>query len=581
MARKKVLNKTQKLVIDQTDQYAKENGFEPAIAFQRYTTDLFLRSYQPSPEDLEDGDTDGWLDGGIDGFYLFVDGNYVAVLDDVDVSSIRDNPDIELYLIQNKSTPHFEEVPLIKLCDTAKRILDEDDGMGGLNDRVRQKRDMFHEVWNVLGRKIPSVTVHLVYVANAPAANGYPSVLRVAERLVKECRDRYGKSVCVKTRLVDSDNIYDLAKKTISYTKELPYLEKIETESAYVITTTLEWYFDFITDESGSDEDGVGSRKIADYLFDSNVRHFQRDVAVNKEIVKTLQNESSCDFWWLNNGITIICSELHSTSKRFTLKDIQIVNGLQTSYCIYGARLDGTAKIDYKTQRLLVKVIETQDTNIRDKVIKATNSQTSMQAWSLRATDKIQRQIEDYFLLRGLYYDRRKGYHKNMKRKLSDIVSITYVGQCVIAMGLSKPDEARARPMTFLKKDNNYDLVFNDNVDLNLFLQATLLQRRIDQAIRSSDVSRRHFGNIRFHVSTYVCTLLMKERIHSLTDLERIVDKMPSVSDQLISHAIDQTRNILLKVVDDESNASLDKVAKSPTFSSNIIDAALLDRFVD
>ena len=73
----------------------------------------------------------------------------------------------------------------------------------------------------------------------------------------------------------------------------------------------------------------------------------------------------------------------------------------------------------------------------------------------------------------------------------------------------------------------------------------------------------------------------MKERIHSLTDLERIVDKMPSVSDQLISHSIDQTRNILLKVVDDESNASLDKVAKSPTFSSNIIDAALLDRFVD
>ena len=213
MARKKMLNKTQKLVIDQTDQYAKENGFEAAIAFQRYTTDLFLRSYQLSPEDLEDGDTDGWLDGGIDGFYLFVDGNYVAVLDDVDVSSIRDNPDIELYLIQNKSTPNFEEVPLIKLSDTAKRILDEDDGMGGLNDSVRQKRDTFHEVWNALGRKIPSVTVHLVYVANAPAANGYPSVQRVAERVVKECRDRYGKSVCVKTHLVDSDNIYDLAKK--------------------------------------------------------------------------------------------------------------------------------------------------------------------------------------------------------------------------------------------------------------------------------------------------------------------------------------------------------------------------------
>ena len=55
----------------------------------------------------------------------------------------------------------------------------------------------------------------------------------------------------------------------------------------------------------------------------------------------------------------------------------------------------------------------TADAPTRDQVIRATNRQTAVSDASLRATDDVQRQIENYFLTKGWYYDRRKNFYKN------------------------------------------------------------------------------------------------------------------------------------------------------------------------
>jgi hypothetical protein len=53
----------------------------------------------------------------------------------------------------------------------------------------------------------------------------------------------------------------------------------------------------FLTEDSG---------KIRDDLFESNIRHFQGSVDVNKKIKTAVETVNDRDFWWLNNGITII-----------------------------------------------------------------------------------------------------------------------------------------------------------------------------------------------------------------------------------------------------------------------------------
>jgi hypothetical protein len=55
---------------------------------------------------------------------------------------------------------------------------------------------------------------------------------------------------------------------------------------------------------------------------------------VNEDIKVTLLNIDSPDFWWLNNGVTILATGASVVGKSIQIEDIQIVNGLQTSESI-------------------------------------------------------------------------------------------------------------------------------------------------------------------------------------------------------------------------------------------------------
>jgi hypothetical protein len=58
-------------------------------------------------------------------------------------------------------------------------------------------------------------------------------------------------------------------------------------------------------------------------------------VEINKEISESLADPAAPEFWWLNNGVTVICSRASPTGKTFLLDDVQIVNGLPTSVTIH------------------------------------------------------------------------------------------------------------------------------------------------------------------------------------------------------------------------------------------------------
>ena len=107
-------------------------------------------------------------------------------------------------------------------------------------------------------------------------------------------------------------------------------------------------------------------------------------------------------------------------------------------------------------------MVPTEDES-RDRIIKANNRQTPVQAASLRATDKIHRDIEEYFRPRGLFYDRRKNYYKNEGKPRDKIIGIPYLAQAVMAILLRSPDTARARPSSLLKNDDDYVRVFDSS----------------------------------------------------------------------------------------------------------------------
>lgn len=558
-----------------TEEYAKDNEIqERSHAFEKMSTDLILKNYNLAPDDLEDGNVDGKLDGGVDGFYIFIDERYIKNEEDFTLETIRQHPKVELYLIQNKFTKGFKEEPLIKLCNTAERILNDQDDMSGNAEQIRDKVSLFHTAWSYLLRKMPTVSLSLIYATNADPDHSYPSVERQAKIKEKDLQNKYHNSIKINIQLVNSLDIYNLYQSSASYSKELAYNDVISTDSAYIITTTLEEYFKFITEDPEPNLTDGERTVISDHLFDDNVRHYQGEVTVNKEISATLRNNNSGEFWWLNNGITIICSDARIKNRKIHLKDIQIVNGLQTSYCIFNTKITKQANVNYSNRRILVRIIETEEPAVADKIIKATNSQNPMKRWSLHATDPIQRLIEEYFRTKGLYYDRRKGYHKNNKRPASKIVSINYVGQCMIAMGLSQPDTARARPNSFLDKEDQYEQVFDTNLDLELFYAVTTLQKRVEAAIRANADFKEHYTNIRFHVSTFLCTHLAGQRLRDPKQLTPILPELDQIDDELMTLAIEKTVTLLNKR-SIESELDLARVAKSKEFREDVISAAI------
>ncbi|MBE7089180.1 MAG: hypothetical protein E7362_00035 [Clostridiales bacterium] len=126
-------------------------------------------------------------------------------------------------------------------------------------------------------------------------------------------------------------------------------------------------------------------------------------------------------------------------------------------------------QLENEKRNVLVRVIVPESEEIRDNIIFATNNQTNIPKSSLRVTDTIHLQIEMYFKSRGLYYDRRKNYYKNQKKKSAEIVGVSFLAQCLISIILRKPDFARARPSTLLTDDETYAFLYEENQNLEAY----------------------------------------------------------------------------------------------------------------
>jgi hypothetical protein len=105
----------------------------------------------------------------------------------------------------------------------------------------------------------------------------------------------------------------------------------------------------------------------------ANVRDFLGQAEVNEAITATLHQLSDGDFWWFNNGITIVASAVDQKGKTLALSDPLLVNGLQTSNVIHSFITDLNVDEELKSKRrqqiVLVKLIVPPNERLRDDII--------------------------------------------------------------------------------------------------------------------------------------------------------------------------------------------------------------------
>jgi hypothetical protein len=78
--------------------------------FELFVFDQILKDYDPSFEELESGWTDGGNDGGLDGFFIFVDGR-VATPDSHEYAR-KKSPEVDVHIFSIRRSPHFGQQPL-------------------------------------------------------------------------------------------------------------------------------------------------------------------------------------------------------------------------------------------------------------------------------------------------------------------------------------------------------------------------------------------------------------------------------------------------------------------------------------
>ena len=154
-------------------------------------------------------------------------------------------------------------------------------------------------------------------------------------------------------------------------------------------------------------------------IFDMNIREYLGNKGVNKKIYETLLDpEDRKNFFYYNNGITMICDKMSSVETRsfgnninavFNVKNPQIVNGCQTVNSIYEALKNVDPREleqNYKDTFVMLKILQINRENeyeeiLYKNIVTYNNSQNSIDEKTFVANNSTFNRLKTEFESKG------------------------------------------------------------------------------------------------------------------------------------------------------------------------------------
>jgi hypothetical protein len=509
-------------------------GLTKSKAFERYVFEQVLKDHDPADEDLDVGDFGDGNNGGVDGMYLYMGGQLIGLETPAPLSA----SEVELHIIQAKHETGFKETTVEKLESFSRDLLSYDkpvDQLTYLNSKARDLIANFRTKYEQMLGRTHKFSIWFHYACVASEIPGAKDKIMVrAENLT-----RYVKSVLTLADVHFStwaaQTLLESARSIPIGTIVLPYSRLFSAEDQS--TVCLVKLIDFAKIALSKPDGTLQTR-----FLEPNVRDYQgKTNPVNEAIRKTLENRGPEDFWWLNNGITILATSCGISGDKVKIDDPEIVNGLQTSHEVFSWSKTWK-EADQDSRRILIRVIVPSDDKSRIRIIKATNSQTKVSDLSLLSTEPIQQTIEDRLRLNGLFYDRKKGQCRRLRRPVKKVIGIRTLAQAVISIVLREPDQARGRPETFVK--NNAKRVFDPDAEGDLFAACVVLDRRVAEFLSNSALPTDEQRNLRYYIDMFLISSITEQRNPDPNTIAAKFDSIQTVSDGLVQSAVDEVSKI-------------------------------------
>lgn len=456
-------------------------------AFEKFSNFHILSQFEPSvfSSDFELIDlvsVGGGMDLGLDGIAFFLNGQIIRSCDDIDeLLTGNKKGDFELVFIQSKNKKKFDYGEFLKFTTGVEEFL---------KNTIEMPHNSEIESWHIIYQYImsneiiikwknnPSIVMN--YVVNGTFDNA-PNI----ESHIKEIRKRldatnsYGD---IEVRLVDdkgliklidnNENNYDVVLDIVD---SMPLPEVANVDNSRVVLCKATEILRMITTS-----DGLLRRNI----FDDNVRDFQGDSTINTEIQNTIKDESE-KFVLLNNGITVVCSEITDANRKVKLSNPQVVNGCQTCCVLF---YSNKQNIDLNKIFVVVKFIGTDDNDIVNSIVKGTNRQNIVYEEAFAITSEFHKLLEKYFSsvsVNGdkIYYERRsKQFDQNVLIKPYQKANFRVLIQSVVSIFLNKPEQGHMHESTLLNSYKN--ILFKDGQSFEFYYCAVYIYLMIEKLFK-------------------------------------------------------------------------------------------------
>lgn len=368
----------------------------------------------------------------------------------IDLFTIAEDGDsAEVYLIQVKDAETFQSTIVTQIRNGLDWVFNKKLHDVELLDNARFKNRI--QEYRALQRNIgPSnIAVSVFHVTNGLTSE----ISREYEQEAKSIRDQFDNGTLSRfssepfgaDELVQRINEIERGQQKVNcripirYDSNNPSLIKYHAENlkGVVCTTTATELAKIVNSDTNNS------------VFESNVRTFLGGRgSVNSEIRKTCVNKDSSQlFWFLNNGITIVCDRFDAVTEpdnaHIIVENLQIVNGCQTAKTVAQAANSNELLSD---TRVLLRIYETQDTGLVDQIVRTTNNENRISARDLWSNNEVQKDMERAFRTHGLLYERKpRQYDAKEGIDLTKVVPNELVAQSYLAVVLKRPSDARRR----------------------------------------------------------------------------------------------------------------------------------------
>lgn len=479
--------------------FSKEHGIEDLSEEERFdqlATYVTVRRHYSKTFDTGDLITAGGDDTGIDAIAIIVNG---ILINDIDVfkdhAEQASHFDVVCVFVQAKRSAAFE-AQTIGTFGFGVRDFFSNTPTLRRNEDITKAAEIMSAILEFSGKFQKNPACHLYYVTTGKWS---PDDMTLEGRRQAEVEDLKNTRLFsdVQFEPIDAEQLHKLYRQSrnavsrqFTFEKKAVIPEIPGVQESYLGYLPAPQFLKLVTDDGGEMLGGLFYDNVRDWLGVESVE-------VNGEIKNSLESATRASrFVLMNNGITIIARSLKVSGDRFSIENYSIVNGCQTSHVLFEKRNEIDASV-----MVPVRLIGTQDEDIINDIIRATNRQTAVKEEQFFALEEFPKGLEQYFQsFEGdfkLYYERRTNQYDRLTIEKPRIITPANMIRAFASMFLNEPHRA-TRNYAALKAKVG-DGIFADGHRMEPYYTAAFTLYKLEHLFKKKQLDRQ-YKPARFHI---------------------------------------------------------------------------------